>query len=149
MRFGICGGSSRAATHTKKKRVQTWSETGHTQMFPCFCKSLDVITVWVKNEGEIVHFQALIVRHSALDNVDGSKGPPRLSVSFSLRAVAAAGYYLHTGRCSSDSDSGGTSTVWDGSIDENKRETTVKAPAVVLMRRSRSIFLEIFSNFGR
>ena len=31
-------------THTKKKRVQTWSDTGHTQMFPCFCRSLDVIT---------------------------------------------------------------------------------------------------------
>lgn len=32
-------------THTKKKRVHTWSETGHTQMFPCFWRSLDVITV--------------------------------------------------------------------------------------------------------
>lgn len=32
-------------THTKKKRVQTWSETGHTQMLPCFCRSFDVITV--------------------------------------------------------------------------------------------------------
>lgn len=32
-------------THTKKKRVQTWSDTGHTQMFPCFCRSFDVITV--------------------------------------------------------------------------------------------------------
>lgn len=31
-------------THTKKKRVQTWSDTGHTQMLPCFCRSLDVIT---------------------------------------------------------------------------------------------------------
>lgn len=35
-------------THTKKKRVQTWSDTGHTQMLPCFCRSFDVITV--KNE---------------------------------------------------------------------------------------------------
>lgn len=31
-------------THTKKKRVQTWSETGQTQMLPCFCRSLEVMT---------------------------------------------------------------------------------------------------------
>lgn len=33
-----------AGTHTKKKRVQTWSETGQTQMLPCFCRSLEVMT---------------------------------------------------------------------------------------------------------
>lgn len=32
------------STHTKKKRVQTWSETGQTQMLPCFCRSLEVMT---------------------------------------------------------------------------------------------------------
>lgn len=32
-------------THTKRKRVQTWSDIGHTQMFPCFWRSFEVITV--------------------------------------------------------------------------------------------------------
>lgn len=35
-------------THTKRKRVHTWSGLGHTQMFPCFWRSLEVITVGVK-----------------------------------------------------------------------------------------------------
>lgn len=49
------GGHSQ--THTKKKRVQTWSETGQTQMLPCFCRSLEVITArargcWMRDGGQ-------------------------------------------------------------------------------------------------
>lgn len=48
--------SGHSWTHTKKKRVQTWSETGQTQMLPCFCRSLEVITVgargrWMRDRG--------------------------------------------------------------------------------------------------
>lgn len=35
-------------THTKRKRVHTWSEVGHTHMFPCFWRSFEVITVRVE-----------------------------------------------------------------------------------------------------
>lgn len=44
-------------THTKKKRVQTWSETGHTHMLPCFWRSLDVIT------GEEKHKKTLCIQY--------------------------------------------------------------------------------------
>lgn len=42
-------------TYTKKKRVQTWSDTGHTQMLPCFCRSLDVITVEERERSRFQH----------------------------------------------------------------------------------------------
>ena len=32
-------------THTKRKRVHTWSDIGQTQMFPCFWRCFEVITV--------------------------------------------------------------------------------------------------------
>lgn len=35
-------------THTKRKRVHTWSEVGHTHMFPCFWRCFEVITVSVE-----------------------------------------------------------------------------------------------------
>lgn len=37
------------STHTKRKRVHTWSGVGHTHMFPCFWRSSEVITVGVKH----------------------------------------------------------------------------------------------------
>lgn len=40
----MCRGRHKC-TYTKKKRVQTWSVLGTTQMSPCLCRSGDVITV--------------------------------------------------------------------------------------------------------
>lgn len=191
--FLLRGLTNAGATYTKKKRVQTWSETGHTQMLPCFCKSLDVITVskkekkagrWdvsrsrnsncqishrlirlilLKLNWQIVLLQCVCVfdmffwvffffynctdiERSGLNGIDRSKASCFLS--FSLRTIPAACYYLHTEQCSSDFDSEGTSIVRAGSVQVNKQETTVTPRRRRSVAEAIDIFLKTFPKFG-
>ena len=61
-------------THTKRKRVHTLSDIGHTQMFPCFWRSFEVMTVGDKkqchtliltNQSSLLHYIFLIYLHRA------------------------------------------------------------------------------------
>lgn len=57
----------------KKNRVQTWSDTGHTQMFPCFWRSLDVITG--KRRAEILRYNAWVRGQARRGRKDASTSP--------------------------------------------------------------------------
>lgn len=116
------GGHSR--THTKKKRVQTWSETGQTQMLPCFCRSLEVITAgargcWMWDGGQ----RACLGRAHWGD-------PPPLHPPGEPTGAACPPHYpptsphLRKARCSSGCGSGGSGTGWSGSVGRTAGVTT-------------------------
>lgn len=99
---GVPGGAGAVGTHTKKKRVQTWSETGQTQMLPCFCRSLEVMTA----RGRGCWTGGTLPPWESQGSPQGAPTPLRPpSVSLHLRKA----------RCSSGCGSGGSGTGWSGS----------------------------------
>lgn len=102
MSRGGSRGCGAVGTHTKKKRVQTWSETGQTQMLPCFCRSLEVMTAGGRGcctGGTLPPWE--------------SQGSPQ-GAPTPLRPPSVS-RHLHKARCSSGCGSGGSGTGWSGS----------------------------------
>lgn len=115
-------------THTKKKRVQTWSETGQTQMLPCFCRSLEVMTA----EGRKGLSGGGQVANGHRDVALGTPGPPRCparEVGAARPPPPHAAPHLHKARCSSGCGSGGSGTGWSGSA--GRAQGVTPCPAAV------------------
>lgn len=117
------GGRSR--THTKKKRVQTWSETGQTQMLPCFCRSLEVITAGEGAVGHGVGDGEPVWGQPIVGTLHPSTHPVTPWVLPVPPHYVPMSPHLRKARCSSGCGSGGSGTGWSGSVGTAASVTTL------------------------